>query len=359
MTDALRYAREMCDTLMRKFAPDKLPPEGKFHYHQGVFLSSMLLTWNLTGERKYLSYVKAWVDSLIDGAGHVTCLNDDALDDIEPGVLLLPLYEITGDERYRKALDELAPIVRDFPRARCGGFFHKHRYPHQMWLDGLYMGGPICAIYGKLTGDRAYFDLVIEQARLMKQYTFDEPTGLWRHAYDDSRQAAWCDPATGRSPECWGRSVGWVCMALLDDLEYIPEGIEGRGDLIVMLRELLTAVAAYQDVESGLWYQVIDRGGQPGNWLESSCSCLFSAAIYRAVRAGYLDPSFRAAADRGYDGVIARLRRDENGLIVDNICIGTGVGDYAHYCARPTSINDLHGAGAFGFLCCYAAMSGR
>ncbi len=359
MTDALCYAREACDTLIRKFAPEKLPPEGKFHYHQGVFLSSMLLVWRLTRERKYFDYLKAWVDSLIDDNGHVICLQRDALDDIEPGVLLFALLKETGDERYKKALDELLPIVRDFPRAACGGFFHKHRYPHQMWLDGLYMGGPICAMYAELTGETGYFDLVIEQARLMKKYTFDGKTGLWRHAYDDVRVMPWADPETGKSPEFWGRSVGWVGMALLDDLEHIPAAYPGRDDLIVMLRDLLVAVAKYQDEETGLWYQVIDKGGQAGNWLESSCTCLFAAAMYRAVKAGYVDSSLKSVADRAYDGIIRRLRRDDNGLIIDNICIGTGVGDYAHYCARPTSQNDLHGAGAFTFLCCYAAMSGR
>ena len=96
---------------------------------------------------------------------------------------------------------------------------------------------------------------------------------------------------------------------------------------------------------------MVDKGDDPNNWLESSCTCLYTASICRAVRMGLLDEKYLEVARKGYEGVTARMEYDDNGILIGNICIGTGVGDLAHYYARPTSINDLHGAGAFLLMC--------
>ena len=185
----------------------------------------------------------------------------------------------------------------------------------------------------------------------MEKMTRDEKTGLWYHAYDASRKMPWADPETGLSSEFWGRSIGWVPVAVLDDLEFVPKNRQEYKELGRLVHDLLTAVIRYQDPESGLWYQVVDKGGQKGNWLETSCSCLFTAAIARAVRVGLLDKGSLDYAKKGFEGVIDRLKWEGQDLLVDHICVGTGVGDYKHYCRRPTSTNDLHGMGAFLIMC--------
>ena len=146
-------------------------------------------------------------------------------------------------------------------------------FADQMWLDGLYMGGPVCAEYGAKYGRPDLLDLVVHQALMMEEKTRDEKTGLLYHAWDFRRQAEWADPVTGRSPEFWGRSIGWVPVALLDDLDFLPSGHPGRTKLSDMAARLLEAVCAFQSDE-GRWYQVVDKGGKAGNWLENSCSCL-------------------------------------------------------------------------------------
>ncbi|MBQ7064730.1 MAG: glycoside hydrolase family 88 protein [Firmicutes bacterium] len=353
---ATEYARMACDTMMKKFAAEDLPPKDRFHYHQGVFLSGVQQTWHPTGDSKYYDYFKAWVDHEILPDGSILRWSKDQpkdpdqLDDIQPGILLYELYERTGDERYKKALDYLAPLVYYFPKNKEGGFWHKYRYPYQMWLDGIYMGGPIAAEYGAKFGHPEYIDQCILQIKLMCKNTRDEATGLWYHAYDESRQVAWSDPVTGKSPEFWGRAMGWVPIGVLDELKFIPEDHPERQDVINIIMDLLKAIAKYQDPETGLWYQVVDKGGCEGNWVESSCTCLYSAAIARAVKAGYLPEEYMEIALKGYHGIIDRLRYDERGIIVDNICVGTGVGDYQHYIHRPTGENDLHGMGAFLIL---------
>ncbi len=348
---ALEYAKEASDTLMKKFAPKDLPPKGRFHYHQGVFLSGMQKTYELCGEEKYYEYIKTWVDSVIGEDGSVNTFDRGQLDDIQPGVLLFMLYKRTGDDRYKKALFTLLPVIRDFPRNEEGGFWHKDVYPEQMWLDGLYMAGPICAQFGSEFGEKEYFDIAIFQALLMEKKTKDAKTGLWYHAWDCSRKQSWADPVTGLSPEFWGRSIGWVPVAILEELDFIPKGYKNREELIRLTTDLIRAVCRYQDEKSGLWYQVVDKGGRSGNWLESSCTCLFTAAICKAVQKGFLEPAYLEYAKKGYRGIIDRLKYNEKGVVIDNICIGTGVGNYEHYCSRPTSENDLHGVGAFLIMC--------
>ncbi len=345
------YAKMACDTMMRKFKAEDLPPKGRFHYHQGVFLSGVQKTYDLCKDEKYYHYIKDWVDSIIDVKGEIHTFDPGQLDDIQPGILLFFLFGKTGERRYKIALDTLLPCIMNTKRNAEGGLWHKESCPDQMWLDGLYMAGPISAEYAFRFHKEEYLNLAIEQALLMEKKTRDEKTGLWYHAYDCSRKMPWADRETGLAPEFWGRSIGWVPVAILDELEFVPKNRPEYKELGRLVHDLLTAVIRYQDEESGLWYQVVDKGGQEGNWLETSCTCLFSAAIAKAVRTGLLEKSNLAYARKGFEGVIDRLKWDGDDLLVDNICIGTGVGNYEHYCKRPTSTNDLHGMGAFLIMC--------
>ncbi len=355
MKSAIQYAIDACDTLMRKFAAPDLPPRRQFHYHQGVFLSGMEKTWRLTGDEKYYEYIKAWVDSLLNPQGDITSYNPGQLDDLQPGVLLFPLLERTGDYTYSEAIHTVATHMKSFPRCENGGFWHKAWYHGQMWLDGLYMAGPYLAMYGAHTGDTDCFDLCAQQASIMRDVTKDERTGLWYHAWDSKKKCPWADPETGLAPEFWGRSIGWVPVAMLEEADYIPRDHPAWKTVTGIAVELLEAVARFQDEKTGLWYQVVDKPDGEGNWTEVSCSCLFACAIYKAVRLGLMDERYLDVARRGFKGVIGTVEYDENGIRIGKVCVGTGVGDYTHYINRPTSVNDLHGVGAFLLLCAEAA----
>lgn len=348
--EPLYYGEAAIETMMRKYKAEELPPKGHFHYHQGVFLSGVCKIWKLDGKEKYFKYIRDWVDSCVGEDGVIKECNEGQLDDLQPGILLFPLYEKTGEEKYKKALDHIAGVIKNFPRNQEGGFWHKAWYPNQMWLDGLYMGGPVMAEYAARFGQEKYFELVAEQALLMEEKTRDSRTGLLYHAWDSSKEAEWASPETGRSPEFWGRSIGWVPVAVLDDLDFLPESHPKRKELERLVRELLTALAGYQS-RDGRWYQVVDKGDRPDNWLENSASCLFAAAYAKAVRKGILPEEYLENARRGYEGVIRSLEWQGEDLLLGQVCIGTGVGDYNHYVRRPVSVNDLHGMGAFLIMC--------
>ena len=354
MKKPLDYAVWAVETMMRKFKAEELPPARRLHYHQGVFLTGVKLTAELVKEKEqeYKQYVRDYIDSCIDEKGDFISCDLTQFDDMEPGVHIFPIYEETKDEKYKRLLDILMDAVKKYPRIPTGGFYHKYRCPSQMWLDGLYMAGPLCCMYAKYFNEPEWFDDTYKQITLMKQYTRDDKTGLWYHAYDDSRQAAWADEKTGCSPEFWGRSIGWVPMAILDDLEYIPEDYPHRQEIIDIVVDLIKAICNYQS-ESGMWYQVVDKADNEDNWPESSCTCLYVAAISRAIKLGLLSEDYAQYAKKGYEAVINSLTANGDDLIIGNICVGTGVGDYTHYINRPTSENDLHGAGAFLIMCTY------
>ena len=346
----LDFAKAACDTMMRKYKAEDLPPKGRFHYHQGVFLSGVYRTYVQCREEKYFQYIKKWVDSVLDEKGEIHNFSRGELDDIQPGILLYPLWEQTHDDRYRKALDILMGIIKDFPRNKEGGFWHKDVFPNQMWLDGLYMAGPVCAEYAWFSGKKEYLDIAVQQALLMREKTEDKKTGLWYHAWDCSKEAEWADPVSGQSPEFWGRSIGWVPVAVLDELDFISEDYKKRKEMEALVRDLLQALCRYQS-EEGRWYQVVNKEKQIGNWLENSCSCLYVAARCKAIRKGILDERYLKQAIKGYHAVISSLDFSGNDILIGHVCIGTGVGDYRHYCERPVSINDLHGVGAFLLMC--------
>ena len=348
--DALGYAKAACETMMRKFIAADLPPKGHFHYHQGVFLSGMLETWKECGDDRYFTYAKDWIDSVFDEKGGIRDVSFADLDDIQPGILLFPIRDKTGDPYYDQCIASVVEEVRAIPRTPEGAWWHKTRCTNQMWLDGLYMGGPFCSEYASRTGDRAMMADVIREALLMEKNTKDEASGLLRHAWDRDRVQPWADPETGKAPECWGRAMGWVPVALMNDLDFLAEDVEGRDEVIRMACDLLKNLCRYQSVD-GRWYQVVDKVTEPGNWLENSCSSLYVAGLCKAMRKGFLPDSYAENALRGYEGVIRSLTWEGDDLQIGNVCIGTGVGDYAFYIARPVSVNDLHAVGSFLIMC--------
>lgn len=346
----LAYACKACDTMMRTYTADKLPPVGHFHYHQGVFLSGVLKTWELTGDKRYLQYAKDWIDSVFTSDGKIRMYNHGTLDDIQPGILLFPLLDAYGDDIYRKDIESVVAQIADIPRCQCGGFNHKGSVTRQMWLDGLYMSCPFIAEYARRFQRPELMDLAVREIFLMYEHTADKETGLLFHAWDETRTASWCNPETGVSPEFWGRSIGWVPVAILDVMAQMEPDNPSYTQLGDLVCRLLESILNYQAVD-GRWYQVVNKGGQPGNWLENSCSSLFSAALSRGYVIGLLDESALTHAYKAFEGVVSSLTWQGEDLLIGNVCIGTKVGDYQFYCDRPVRTNDLHGVGTFLLMC--------
>lgn len=355
----VEYGLKASETIMKKYTPDKLPPRHLFTYHQGVFLSGVYGIYKKTGNEELFDYIKAWADSTLDEDGAVRDLGTgwvslETLDFRQAGILFFPLYERTKDEKYLNNIKYLVESLKEYPTNSKGGFWHMVDQPNQMWLDGLYMAGPIMAMYADMMKKSEFFDMAAEQIIVMYENMLDKKTGLLIHGWDESKEAQWADKETGKSSEVWARAMGWYVTAIVDILDYLPIDHPKREDIIEILKNILAAIVKYQDKTDGRWYEVVDKVNEKGNWLENSGSCLFVYALSKSVRKGYIDKSYKENAKKGYEGIINSLKWDEDGqLLVGDICIGTCIdeGTYEHYISRDVCVNDLHGSGAFTIMC--------
>jgi unsaturated rhamnogalacturonyl hydrolase len=330
----------------------------EWDYTAGLVLLAMERVAERTRDARFVEYVRRNMDRAVQPDGMIRTyeLEEFNLDQINQGRLLFPLYERTRDERYRKALDLLREQLRRQPRTKEGGFWHKNIYPHQMWLDGLYMAGPFYAQYGRAFGEAAAFDDVARQFLLVARHTRDPETGLMYHGWDESRSQVWADKETGRSPHFWGRAVGWYLMAIADVLDFLPDAHKDRGAILRIFTDLADAVARVQDPVTGLWYQILDQPSRAGNYLESSASSMFIYAFAKGASRGWLDARYRAVAERGFDGLIEHMVSvDATGLVSLNRIVQVGGlggkqqrdGSFRYYISEPVVSNDHKGVGAF------------
>jgi unsaturated rhamnogalacturonyl hydrolase len=145
-------------------------------------------------------------------------------------------------------------------------------------------------------------------------------------------------------------------MALVDTLDYFPENHPQRPALIAILNRLAPAIEKYQQPKSGLWYQILDKPTEKGNYLEASAACMFVYALAKGVRRGYLPDRYLPVAQKGYQGILAQfIKSDTNGLVrLEGTVGGAGLGgnpyrdgSYQYYITEKIVTNDPKGIGAF------------
>lgn len=361
---AQKTAVEFADSEMKRFPEAWQLDHGKrlyFGYSQGVGCQAMLDVWKQTGDRKYLDYVINWADTIINDKGeiHLYKVETYNLDYIKPGTVLFDVWKQTGKEKYKLAMDLLVNQLKNHPRTHEGAFWHKLIYQHQIWLDGLYMASPFLAEYAVTFNKPELIDDAINQFIVCAKHTYDAKTGLYYHAWDESKNQRWANKETGQSPNFWGRSIGWWFMALVDVLDYIPAEHPQRPELIKMINGLAETLPKYQD-KTGLWYQVLDKGAVGGNYLEASVSSMFMYGYAKAVNKGYIDKKYRAVAEKAYNGLMKTLivKNADGTLTLTKCCAVAGLGghpyrdgSFEYYVNERIRDNDAKATGPFIMGC--------
>ncbi len=338
-------------------------PRARWDYTTGIFSLALLQLADRTGDTAMRDYGARLVTTFVQPDGTIATYPREEfnIDLVTPGRALLLCYERAPDARLKTALATLRGQLADQPRTSEGGFWHKLRYPHQMWLDGLYMGSPFLAHYGKVFNEPAVFDDVIKQLRLVDRHTFDPATGLHYHAWDEKHEQPWADKTTGRSPNFWGRALGWYAMALVDCLDDLPPTHHDVEAVNEILRRVADGLVRYQDPASGLWWQVLDQGSREGNYLESSASSMFTYALAKGINRGYLArEKYQPTVLRAYAGLVRDcLRTGDDGRVnLTRVCEVAGLGyttasgrprdgSFAYYISEPVVENDLKGVAPF------------
>ena len=292
----------------------------KWNYIDGCMITACLSLYKTTGDEKYLNFSKSFIDSFVQEDGSIKTYDPKEynLDNVNQGKNLFTLYDIFGDEKYRKAIETIRSQLATQPRTKEGNFWHKDIYPWQVWLDGTYMAQPFYMEY-------------------------------------ETRQMYWADPVTGCSPNFWLRAMGWFMVAMVDVLERMDEQLynEYRG-IMAMLKQTIEDVHKFQDEETGMFWQVMDHPGVEGNYLETSGTALFAYAVLKGVRLGYLPKRMAAWAEKAFYGTCDKYlsKNPDGSLQLDGICLVAGLGgkdhrdgSLAYYFSEPVVCNDAKGVG--------------
>jgi len=337
--------------------------EARWDYTRGFLAQSLIKLGAQVNDPAMSEFGARVVESFVTPEGKIATYQAQEynIDMLPPGRALLLRYEQTKDPRLAKAVQSLRQQLSGQPRTSEGGFWHKQRYPYQMWLDGLFMGATFYAQYGQVFQEPAAFDDVVKQILLMDQHAYDPKTGLHYHAWDEKRVQSWADKRTGVSPNFWGRAEGWYAMALVDCLDYLPPTQPHVEEVNEVLRRMADGIVRWQDAKSGLWWQVLDQGERRGNYLESTASCMLVYALAKGINRGYLSrEKYLPAVVKGYEGIVREfIRKGADGsLNLTQCCEVAGLGfvnskgqprdgSFDYYVSEPIVENDLKGIPSF------------
>ena len=332
-----------------------------WNYIDGCMITALLAMSEITGETKYFDFSEKFIDFYVSEDGSILGYDIEKynLDDLNEGRVLFELYHRTGKEKYRKAIENQKKQLESQPRTSTGNFWHKLIYPNQIWLDGIYMAQVFSTIYAKEYGGKNYSD-VLKQIENVNKYMQNKESGLYYHGLDCSKSIFWADKNTGLSKNFWLRSIGWFAVALADIIEIIDDA-EVRDRLVTVFADLMRSITAFRD-ESGLYWQVVDRPCDKGNYLETSGSCMIAYAQLKGARLGVIDASYAALGKATFDGICERyLKTSESGeLNLGGICLVAGLGpenntrrdgSYEYYISEPIVENDAKGVAPF--VLCY------
>ncbi len=362
----LEWSRRMADSEMQRLGSSLFHenPDAKWTYTTGLLGEACLKLADATGEETYAAFGAQAAESFIETDGTIARyqLEDYNIDLITPGKVLLYRWEKGHrPESHRTAIETLRRQMREHPRTSEGGFWHKKRYPHQMWLDGLYMASPFLAQYAGIFDEPELYDEVVKQITLIDRHTYDADKGLHYHGWDEARAQDWADEESGLSSNFWGRAIGWYAMALVDDLAFLPADHPGVPRVREILTRVARGIARYQDPETGLWWQVVDHPGAEGNYLEATASSMYVYSLAKAIHHGWLPrEEYLPVVLKGYQGILDHfIDEDAQGRIsLTQCCEVAGLGftnsagiprdgSYEYYISEPIVENDPKGVGPF------------
>lgn len=237
--------------------------------------------------------------------------------------------------------------ANDVQKKMFGGWFHKSTdYTDQMWCDGQYMGPALLAQIIKHNGKNNNisdndWDIVAKQFNITWEQLYDKNTDLLYHGFTanpgDNASTAWAgiskENGIYHSASFWGRANAWYFLALVDVLEAMPTDNTNYNTLRGYLDKLAVGIKNKQDETTGCWYQVLDKtpASLTGNYLEASCSSIFTAAYLKAIRLGLLDKTtYEPVAKKAYEGLVNQFmvydNTDNNTIQLVKICTSAGLG---------------------------------
>lgn len=327
------------------------PYKADWNYEDGCVWKGVLDLAKAAGERSLADWVAQAIDARLAPDGSIARYRPDEfnIDNVKPGAEVARLWQASAEPRYRVALEQQLAQLDRHPRTATGNFWHKLIYPHQVWLDGLFMAQPLRCIAARLLERPALIADVLNQFTVVYERMRDPCTGLLYHGWDESRSERWSDPATGLSANFWARAMGWYVMALADCIEILGDDKLAVPVLAAMLEDATQALLRVRSPD-GLWYQVLDKADTAGNYEEASASLMIATALMKGARLDVLDAFAGAAGEQALRSCIGRYLDAEH---LRGICGVAGLGNtpyrdgsVAYYLSEPIVADDPKGVAA-------------
>ncbi len=362
-----RFGNEMkFEKYVTSYLKNYINAKINWNYEDGCVLMGSVMLYEATGDDFYKDFIVDYMKDFINEDGTINHFDKEQynIDSIHTGKVLFFLYNETKEEKYRKAIDTIMDQLKSHPRTKSNNFWHKNIYPNQIWLDGLYMAQPFYMAYETNYNNKENYRDIINQFENTRKYLYNTDKKLYYHGYDESRVQPWADKETGLSKNFWLRAMGWYLMALIDTMDEMSEEIfEHYKTLEVLFKEAITGILLYQDEESNLFFQLIDRKDIENNYLETSGSAMVAYAILKGCRMGVLQKE--KYQHTGENIVISlldnKLIQVDGELKLTDMCsvAGLGPGDtrdgsVEYYLSEPIVCDDHKGTGAF--MMAYAQM---
>lgn len=334
---------------LETFKPYK---DGRWCYEDGVILAGCYELYKASKDKFYLDFITDYFDKYIheDGSLNGFDAENNNLDDLQPGYTLFLVNAIKPKAKYELALKKMEYQLDNQKRLKSRAFIHKNRYPGQLWLDGLYMANPFYALYAKSTHSVKRMNDIKLQFENVRKYNYDSQTDLYYHCYDENKIMQWADKETGRSPNIWLRSVGWLSMAINDVYDVYKDGLTSiffRRYLKKELNNVLTSLKPYQDKESKLYYDLVTVKDSK-NYLETSGSLMIAYSYMKGSRLSLLKYDQRKEGTSMFESVVTNYLTKDG---LTNICLVSGLdnerrnGSIDYYLSEPVVNNDAKGVG--------------
>ncbi len=336
-------ARAIADRQIARRPPESL----RWDWGEAVMLLGVYQLARITGEERYLDYPRAWLDHHIE-SGYTIRTSDTCA----PAALAALMYSETGDERYSAVVDDAFYYLNEESlRTPEGGLNHlgiMDIFGVSLWVDSLFMFGNVMHTWAEITGDPAPLDDFVEQYEIFAE-ALQTPSGFFMHATES-------EFFPQDDNVYWGRGNGWVVAAAYDHLRIRHiRGEEPPPRLRASLELLVSAAINTQDLESGLWWTVLNRPGE--SYLETSTAALFAFGLARGFRYGLLGDEVLPVIRRAVVGLRERIEyEDEGHARVTGISDPTNVGDFEYY--RSVHQNDCRTYGVGAVLLALTEVSG-
>jgi unsaturated rhamnogalacturonyl hydrolase len=342
------FAQEPYSQWMARSQMKRSGTISSWDYPNGLFVESVLKVYGLYQGQEFLAYVQNHAHATIPAStgkiGTRYNFTEFNIDYVNPGMFLFGLNQIDPKNQYKIALDTLRKQLQQQPRINNtvdGGFWHKLVYPHQMWLDGLFMGTRYYVSYEKAFSANPNYDDIVNQFTTIHAKTYDPEFQLNYHAWSaqpNDANSFWAnksEPFLGCSKEFWGRGMGWYAAALVDVIDVLPAQYVRRKELIDIFKQVAAGIKRWQDTSSGCWYQLLRYNNTfksakgNVNYIEASASSMFTYALLKAVRLGIVEQEvYKPVSVKAYNGLISNFITSDasNNISLNRICQSAGLG---------------------------------